>query len=117
MIYTSTQGGEARFFPDYFNLPNSRRLHPVPSQIDRLADGFREISYRAGAEQRSIDRRGGSRMGGYGLAHGNILAGLCHHHRGGLASGSPSIPEAASASSTVCSTATAPSTWIASISS
>jgi hypothetical protein len=45
MIYTSTQGGSARFFPDYFALPNSRRLHPVASQVDRIADGVRKISY------------------------------------------------------------------------
>jgi hexosaminidase len=45
MIYTSTQGGISRFFPDYFSLPNSRRLHPVGSQVDRIADGFRKISY------------------------------------------------------------------------
>ena len=54
MIYTSTQGGEARFFPDYFSLPNERRLHPVPSQIDRLADGFREISYQPARSQADL---------------------------------------------------------------
>jgi hexosaminidase len=50
LIYTSTQGGEARFFPDYFTLPNSRRLHPVASHVDRLRDGFRTISYAPARE-------------------------------------------------------------------
>ena len=44
MIYTSTQG-EERMFPEYFRLPNSRRVHSVPSQIDRIQDGVRKISY------------------------------------------------------------------------
>ncbi len=45
MIYTSTQGGVSHFFPDYFTLPNSQRLHAVGSQVDRIADGFRKISF------------------------------------------------------------------------
>ena len=45
MIYTSTQAGEARLFPDYFSLPNSRRMHPLASQVDRVADGFNKISF------------------------------------------------------------------------
>lgn len=45
MVYTSTQG-EERMFPEYFSLPNARLLHPVPSPVDRLGDGFREISFQ-----------------------------------------------------------------------
>jgi hypothetical protein len=44
MIYTSTQG-EERFFPDYFSLPSSRRLHPRTPDGGRVAGGFRKISF------------------------------------------------------------------------
>jgi hexosaminidase len=43
MIYTSTQG-EERFFPDYFSLPMSRRLHPRAPGVGRIADGVQKIS-------------------------------------------------------------------------
>jgi hypothetical protein len=43
MIYTSTQG-EERFFPDYFGLPNSRRLHPVRTEAARVSEGYRKIA-------------------------------------------------------------------------
>ena len=43
MIYTSTQG-EERFFPDYFSLPMSRRLHPGVPGVGRVAEGFDKIS-------------------------------------------------------------------------
>src|SRR5579864_399257 len=44
MIYTSTEG-EERFFPDYFSLPSSRRLHPRAPDGGRVAGGFRKISF------------------------------------------------------------------------
>ena len=44
MIYTSTQG-EERFFPDYFSLPSSRRLHSRAPDAGRVAGGFRKISF------------------------------------------------------------------------
>ena len=43
-IYTSTQG-EERFFPDYFSLPSSRRVHPRAPDAGRIADGYRKISF------------------------------------------------------------------------
>ena len=43
MIYTSTQG-EERFFPDYYSLPDSRRLHHGAAGAGRVADGYRKIS-------------------------------------------------------------------------
>ncbi|MFN7997474.1 MAG: beta-N-acetylhexosaminidase [Bryobacteraceae bacterium] len=44
MIYTSTQG-EERFFPDYYHLPASRRLHPGRSSAEgRIADGYGKIT-------------------------------------------------------------------------
>ncbi len=46
MIYTATQG-EERMFPEYFGVPAARLLHPPASQSDRLADGFREISFNS----------------------------------------------------------------------
>lgn len=45
MIYTSSQGGVARLFPDYFPLPASRRLHPNVRAANRILDTFRKISY------------------------------------------------------------------------
>ena len=53
MIYTSTQG-ETRMFPDYFPLANSRRLHPVGSQVDRISDGVRTISYHSARNQADL---------------------------------------------------------------
>jgi hexosaminidase len=44
MIYTSTQAGTARLFPDYFPLPDSRRVHPLNSQEDRIETGVHKIS-------------------------------------------------------------------------
>lgn len=97
MIYTSTQGGEARFFPDYFTLPNTRRLHPVPSQVDRLRDGFRAISYnpaRGQADLMGAVVAGWADMGlhpeTFWLGYATITAAAWHP-------GSPSIDEAAAA--------------------
>lgn len=46
MIYTSSQSGNARLFPDYFPLPPSRRLHPAArGGGQRVNDTFRKISY------------------------------------------------------------------------
>ncbi len=53
MIYTSTQG-EERFFPDYFNLPSSRRLHHGGSGPGRIADGFGKISYDTSRTQTDL---------------------------------------------------------------
>jgi hypothetical protein len=96
MIYTSTQGGEARFFPDYFSLPNERRVHPVPSQIDRLADGFREISYQPARSQADLLGAvvaGWADMGlhteTFWLGYATITAAAWHP-------GSPSVQESAS---------------------
>lgn len=54
MIYTSAQGAATQFFPDYFTLANARRLHPVRSQVDRLADGIGKISYDAARSQTDV---------------------------------------------------------------
>ena len=53
MIYTSTQG-EERLFPEYFGVPAARLLHPPASQSDRLADGFREISFNPARESADL---------------------------------------------------------------
>jgi hexosaminidase len=53
MIYTSTQG-EERFFPDYFNLPSSRRLHPSAPNGGRVAGGFRKISFDTARGQTNL---------------------------------------------------------------
>ena len=53
MIYTSTQG-EERFFPDYFNLPGSRRLHPGAPDAGRVAGGYRKISFDAARGQTDL---------------------------------------------------------------
>jgi hypothetical protein len=44
MIYTSSEG-EEKFFPQYFSLPASRRLHPDSRVTQRVTDTFRKISY------------------------------------------------------------------------
>ena len=44
MIYTSSEG-EEKFFPQYFSLPASRRLHPDSRAMQRVAETFRKISY------------------------------------------------------------------------
>jgi len=53
MIYTSTQG-EERFFPDYFSLPNTRRLHPGRPEAGRVADGYRKIALDPAREQTDL---------------------------------------------------------------
>ncbi|HLK18066.1 MAG TPA: beta-N-acetylhexosaminidase [Bryobacteraceae bacterium] len=53
MIYTSTQG-EERFFPDYFTLPNARRLHPGRPASGRLQDGYEKIALDPSREQTDI---------------------------------------------------------------
>ena len=97
MIYTSTQGGEARLFPDYFSLSNPRRLHPVDSQVDRIADGFREISYAPARSQTDIIGAvvaGWADMGlhpeTFWLGYATITAAAWHP-------GSPSVQESAAA--------------------
>jgi hypothetical protein len=52
-IYTSTQG-EERFFPDYFSLPNSRRVHPGAPDTGRIAGGYRKISFDAARGQTDL---------------------------------------------------------------
>jgi len=42
MIYTSTEGVEP-FFPDYFRLPSSRRIHREPGDGGRVAGAVAEI--------------------------------------------------------------------------
>lgn len=97
MIYTSTQGGEARFFPDYFSLPNARRLHPVPSQIDRLADGFREISYQPARSNAALMGAVVAGWADMGLHTETFWLGYATITAAGWHPGSPSIQEAASA--------------------
>jgi len=97
MIYTSTQGGEARFFPDYFSLPNARRLHPVPSQIDRLADGFREISYQPARSQADLMGAVVAGWADMGLHTETFWLGYATITAAGWHPGSPSVQESAAA--------------------
>ena len=90
MIYTSTQG-EERFFPDYFSLPNSRRLHPEEAGAVAFEDGIPKNLHSTVAHTDRHYRRVRSRLGGRGPASGNILARLCHHHCRGLAA-EPHVP-------------------------
>lgn len=53
MLYTATQG-EERLFPEYFNVPGARLLHPAVPQSDRLGDGFSEISFQAARRNGNI---------------------------------------------------------------
>ncbi len=53
MIYTSTQG-EERFFPDYFGLPSSHRLHPGRVDTGRVADAYGKISFDPARAQTDV---------------------------------------------------------------
>ncbi len=44
MIYSSSEG-EEKFFPEYFPLPASRRLHPGAPASRRVADTFQKIGF------------------------------------------------------------------------
>ncbi|HWQ55944.1 MAG TPA: beta-N-acetylhexosaminidase [Bryobacteraceae bacterium] len=44
MVFTSTQG-EEKLFPNYFVLPDSRRLSPARNVVERVARQMNEISY------------------------------------------------------------------------
>ncbi|MGH9612637.1 MAG: glycoside hydrolase family 20 zincin-like fold domain-containing protein, partial [Bryobacteraceae bacterium] len=46
MIYTSSEG-EEKLFPDYFILPESKRVHDGYSGTPRVADNFDKISFDA----------------------------------------------------------------------
>lgn len=97
MIYTPTQGGEMRFFPDYFTLSNARRVHPVPSQVDRLRDAFRTISYhpsRSIAELRGVVVAAWADMG---LHTETFWLGYATISAAGWKPGTPSMDELASA--------------------
>jgi hexosaminidase len=95
MIYTSTQGGEARFFPDYFALPNARRLHPVPTQVDRLRDGFRTISYSPAREQADLMGAVVAGWADMGLHPDTFWLGYATITAAGWHPGRPSVDEAA----------------------
>lgn len=97
MIYTSTQGGEARFFPDYFTLPNSRRLHPVASQVDRLRDAYRTISYSPSRAHADLIGSVVAGWGDMGLHPETFWLGYATIAAAGWSPGSVSIDEAAAA--------------------
>ena len=62
MIYTSTQG-EERLFPDYFGLPNSRRLHPGRTEGGKVAEGYQKIALDQARGQTDVIGRGRGRLG------------------------------------------------------
>ena len=65
MIYTSSEG-EEKFFPDYFSLPASKRLHPAVRSSQRVDDTFRKISFdtaRRDAELMGVVNAGWADMG------------------------------------------------------
>jgi len=53
MIYTSTQG-EERFFPDYFSLPDARRLHPGRPASARVQEGYEKLALDQSRQQTDI---------------------------------------------------------------
>ena len=115
MIYTSTQGEETRFFPDYFRLPNSRRLHPVPSTGGSPPRRLPQHLLRLGPGQADLI---GAVVAGWGdvglhpetfwLGYATITAAAWHP-------GSPSVEESG-ARSTGCFTGRERREWIACIS-
>ncbi len=65
MIYTSSEG-EEKFFPEYFALPGSKRLHPGVRSSQRVDDTFRKISYdtaRRDADLMGVVNAGWADMG------------------------------------------------------
>lgn len=53
MIYTSSEG-EEKFFPDYFSLPASRRLHPETQSAQRVQDTFGQISHNSARQDADL---------------------------------------------------------------
>jgi hypothetical protein len=95
MIYTSTQGGEARFFPDYFALPNALRLHAVASQVDRLRDGFRTISYSPAREHSELIGANVAGWGDIGLHPETFWLGYATITAAAWNPGTPAVEESA----------------------
>ncbi|HEY3838412.1 MAG TPA: glycoside hydrolase family 20 zincin-like fold domain-containing protein [Bryobacteraceae bacterium] len=97
MIFTSTQAGTARFFPDYFPLPNSRRLHPLASQVDRVADGFDKISFDPARGRTEIIGAVVAGWADMGLHPETFWLGYAAITAAGWKPGSPSVAEAEAA--------------------
>jgi len=96
MIYTSSQGGNARLFPDYFPGPSSRRLHTNARLANRIVDTFRKISYDTA--RRDADLMGEINAGwaDQGLHPETFWLGYATSASTGWHPGSPDVHESAS---------------------
>ena len=95
MIYTSSQGGNARLFPDYFPFPSPSRLHPG-EMSDRLNDTFRKISFDS--SRRDADLMGEINAGwaDQGLHPETFWLGYASSASTGWHPGSPDLRQTAS---------------------
>jgi hexosaminidase len=97
MIYTSSQAGNARLFPDYFPGPASRRLHPDARVSNRIVETFRKISYDTA--RRDADLMGEINAGwaDQGLHPETFWLGYATSASAGWHPGSPDLHESVSA--------------------
>ena len=98
MIYTSTQAGTARLFPDYFSLPDSRRVHPLNGQQeDRIETGFEKISFDSSRGKTDIIGAVVAGWADMGLHPETFWVGYASITAAAWKPGAPSIPESMAA--------------------
>ena len=95
MLYTSTQGEEP-LFPNYFGIPNARLLHPLAAGVNRLDEGFREISYQQARGRADLIGSVTAGWGDMGLHPETFWMGYVTIGSAGWHPGTPTRQEAAS---------------------
>ncbi len=96
MIYTSTQG-EERAVPRVLRRARRALLHPPASQSDRLADGFREISFNPARESADLIGAVVAAWADMGLHTETFWLGYATMTAAGWHPGTPQRQEAAAA--------------------
>jgi hypothetical protein len=96
MIYTSSQG-EEKFFPDYFPLPASRRLHQDRGASRRVFDTFQRIALDAQRKDADIMGMINAGWGDMGLHPETFWLGYATAAAAGWHPGSPDPAESMAA--------------------
>jgi hexosaminidase len=96
MIYTSSQGGNARLFPDYFPLPAMARLHPETRGGSSLSNPFRKISFDTARRDADLMGEVNAGWADQGLHPETFWLGYAASASAGWHPGSPDLRQTAS---------------------
>ena len=96
MIYTSSEG-EEKLFPDYFILPESKRVHDGYSGTPRVADNFEKISFDVSRKDADLVGEVNAGWADMGLHPETFWLGYVASAAAGWHPGSPSPRESMSA--------------------